>query len=448
MSAVGAKSLTVAVLSVLLGASVAGAGPTVSVQPATTSVLPGETFSVAVAISNASDAYAFQFDVTYDATLLKLTSVTNGGFLPDTRFSSGIAGASGSVTFVYDLLTGPVPGVSGGGTLATLTFETFADRFGTGAIHVGNVIVVDSKGADVAVAAVTGSASYRDVVAPTTTATATPGPNANGWNMANVTVSLHASDSGSGVKQIEYSLSGAAGGADVVFAAAADIPVTAEGISTLSYFATDNADNHETPQTLTVRIDRTPPMLTLPADITAEATSPGGAAVSFAASAFDALSGSLPVTLSAPSGSTFPLGTTLVSASATDLAGNTTARAFQVTVRDTRAPVFASLTATPNVLWPPNHKMVPVTVTASVADAVDPSPITRILSVSSNEAANGSGDGNTDADWQITGPMTVNLRAERAGNGAGRVYTITVESRDRFGNASLRPVTVAVPHNP
>jgi hypothetical protein len=110
--------------------------------------------------------------------------------------------------------------------------------------------------------------------------------------------------------------------------------------------------------------------------------------------------------------------------------------------------VFASLTASPNVLWPPNHKMVPVTVAASVADTVDPSPITRILSVSSNEAANGGGDGSTDADWQITGPMTVNLRAERSGKASGRVYTITVESRDRFGNATLRPVTVAVPHNP
>ena len=85
---------------------------------------------------------------------------------------------------------------------------------------------------------------------------------------------------------------------------------------------------------------------------------------------------------------------------------------------------------------------------ACVTDAGDPSPITRILSVSSNEAANGSGDGNTNADWQITGPVPVNLRAERSGKSAGRVYTITLESRDASGNASQRTVTVAVPHNP
>src|SRR5262249_57282040 len=105
--------------------------------------------------------------------------------------------------------------------------------------------------------------------------------------------------------------------------------------------------------------------------------------------------------------------------------------------------VCASASASPNVLWPPNHKMVPVTVTASVSDAVDPAPVTRIVGVSSSEPGDGSGD----VDWQITGPLTVDLRAERSGNGPGRVYTITLESRDRFGNASQRAVMVSVPHN-
>ncbi|PYQ44929.1 MAG: hypothetical protein DMF77_05890 [Acidobacteria bacterium] len=250
------------------------------------------------------------------------------------------------------------------------------------------------------------------------------------------------------MKQVEYTLSGAASGANVVPGDAADVLVTAEGVSTLSYFATDNEGNAETLHTLTLRIDRTPPVLTLPPDLVAEAAGPGGAAVSFTASAHDALSGDVPVSFSVPSGSTFPLGTTIVSASATDLAGNTATGMFRVIVRDRTAPAFVSLTATPNVLWPANHKMVPVTVTVSVADAVDPSPITRILSVSSNEAADAAGDGHTEADAQITGPLTVNLRAERSGTGSGRAYTITLESRDASGNASQRMVTVAVPHDP
>jgi len=43
--------------------------------------------------------------------------------------------------------------------------------------------------------------------------------------------------------------------------------------------------------------------------------------------------------------------------------------------------------------------------------------------------------------------MTVELRAERSGKGPGRVYTITVESLDRSGNAGRRTVTVTVAHN-
>jgi len=81
-----------------------------------------------------------------------------------------------------------------------------------------------------------------------------------------------------------------------------------------------------------------------------------------------------------------------------------------------------------------------------VADLVDTAPTTRIISVTSNEPENGSGDGDTAPDWEITSALTLNLRAERTGGGSGRVYTITVESSDRDGNASMRTVDVTVPH--
>ena len=180
--------------------------------------------------------------------------------------------------------------------------------------------------------------------------------------------------------------------------------------------------------------------------ITVEATSAAGASVTFQATATDVVSGNLPVSYSINPGSTFPLGTTTVTASATDAAGNTATGTFTVTVVDTTGPVIESLTASPNVLWPPNHKMVLVRLTAQVADLVDTAPATRIISVASNEPVNGSGDGNTAPDWEITGALTLNLRAERAGGGSGRVYTITVESRDGAGNASTRTVEVRVPH--
>ena len=58
-----------------------------------------------------------------------------------------------------------------------------------------------------------------------------------------------------------------------------------------------------------------------------------------------------------------------------------------------------------------------------------------IASVTSNEPANGTGDGNTAPDWEITGPNTVDVRAERSGGGSGRVYIVTGRCTDPAGNA-------------
>ena len=103
--------------------------------------------------------------------------------------------------------------------------------------------------------------------------------------------------------------------------------------------------------------------------------------------------------------------------------------------------------ATLSVLLLSSFKMVAVTLTAAVQDAGDAAPRTKIVSVTSNEAGNGPGDGNTAGDWEITGDLTLNLRAERAGGGSGRVYTIVVESRDAADNASTASVAVLVPHD-
>jgi hypothetical protein len=113
--------------------------------------------------------------------------------------------------------------------------------------------------------------------------------------------------------------------------------------------------------------------------------------------------------------------------------------------RDTLAPAFKSLTASSTALWPPNHHMVPVTVTAELVDLLDSAPTARIVSVSSNEPIDGEDDGSTSPDWEITGPLTVNLRAERSGTGTGRIYTIQVEGRDAAGNTTLQAVSVSVP---
>jgi hypothetical protein len=114
---------------------------------------------------------------------------------------------------------------------------------------------------------------------------------------------------------------------------------------------------------------------------------------------------------------------------------------------DVTAPVIASTSATPNTLWPPNHKFVPVAIATSVADECDAAPRCAISSVSSNEPVNGLGDGDTAPDWIVTGASTLLLRAERAGTGTGRVYTVGSTCTDAAGNGVVGYATVSVPHD-
>ena len=103
-------------------------------------------------------------------------------------------------------------------------------------------------------------------------------------------------------------------------------------------------------------------------------------------------------------------------------------------------PTISALTATPNVLWPPNGKMVPVTIGVTVADDSDPAPACQITGVTSNEPLGVS-------DWTLTGPLSLNLRADRNGLGAGRIYSITVTCTNASQLSASALVTVVVPHD-
>jgi endonuclease G len=108
-------------------------------------------------------------------------------------------------------------------------------------------------------------------------------------------------------------------------------------------------------------------------------------------------------------------------------------------VFDRTPPVIAAVTPSVTSIWPPNKKMVPVSFAIRVTDNVDPAPACAVVAVSSNEG--------TAADWTIVGATSVELRADRAGSGSGRIYMTTVRCTDASGNASTATATVTVPHD-
>ena len=101
-------------------------------------------------------------------------------------------------------------------------------------------------------------------------------------------------------------------------------------------------------------------------------------------------------------------------------------------------PVISNLSVSRSVLFVPNHKMTMVGVNYDVSDNCG--TVSTALSVTSNEPPN-----EFEPDWEIVDAHAVRLRAERAGTGGARVYTITVTATDSAGNSSTRAVTVIVP---
>jgi hypothetical protein len=97
--------------------------------------------------------------------------------------------------------------------------------------------------------------------------------------------------------------------------------------------------------------------------------------------------------------------------------------------------------------WPPNHRLVSIDV-LGITDPVG-GPITvSIDGVFQDEPVNGKGDGNTSPDAEGIGTGAASVRAERAGKGNGRVYTVFFTASNDGGSQCNGSATVGVPKNP
>ena len=240
-----------------------------------------------------------------------------------------------------------------------------------------------------------------DETAPVTTANPNPAPNAEGWNTTDVIVELEATDAGSGVQEIEHSLSGAeTAGTTVTSGATASRTLMAEGTTTLSFRARDEDGNEEALGTLEVQIDRTRPSITAHAAPLPNGNGWHRGAVEVSYTASDALSGLLsssgPETVSTEGLELEILGT------AEDKAGNTGSASVVLNIdltppgiaRDTRLPA-------PNAAGWNNS---PVTVKWNCTDALS-GPVAAIDSVtvgSDGEAQSATGTCRDAADHVAT----------------------------------------------
>jgi hypothetical protein len=164
--------------------------------------------------------------------------------------------------------------------------------------------------------------------------------------------------------------------------------------------------------------DTTPPLLrTTPGDRTVEATGPDGAAVAFSTpTATDVVDGSPPVTCSPASGSSFPLGTTTVTCSATDAHGNTVRTQFQVTVHDTTPPTLSGVPGDTTVEATDWYGALVSLPLPAASDAVDPAP-----TVSCDPDFSGEG-----YDFPLGDNVVTCTTQDASGNVASASFHVTV----------------------
>ncbi len=221
--------------------------------------------------------------------------------------------------------------------------------------------------------------------------------------------------------------------------------------------------------------DIDPPVLTVPGDIVAEATSAAGALVPYQVTATDVVDPSPTIDCSLfPSGPSaqFPLGMTTVTCTARDQSSNSSAsKSFTVTVRDLTPPTITGA-ASPRVIWSPNGKKLPVKVTGiatdsgsgvrATSDAITacpkgtaptarPAPCFHVVDEYGLDQPNGQVSlvalpPNPDGSISYSYEFVVSLTASRKGSDKnGREYTIYIKIRDNAGNlGTSQPVSVTV----
>jgi hypothetical protein len=203
--------------------------------------------------------------------------------------------------------------------------------------------------------------------------------------------------------------------------------------------------------TMRVSVVETPPSITCPANQVLECTN-GGAVATYSPTVVGGC-GNVTTSCVPPSGTTFANDTTShPTCTAVDELNQTASCSFDVTVHDTAGPVVT--TTLGGTYWPPSHGYRSFSLHDCVTSVVDAchgalsvDAAGKIVRITSDEVEDGPADGATCNDIVITGNTTANLRAEREGNGDGRVYTVHFTVGDSDGNQTAATCQIHVSHD-
>jgi hypothetical protein len=128
-------------------AGVTSAQAVLSIDPISQTVSMGSTVTVDVDISNVTSLYAYQFDLTFNPSVLSAVSSSEGPFLASGGSTFFIPGANdnvgGTVAATADTLLSAISGVNGSGELAVFTFNAIGS--GTSTIGIQNETLLDSN---------------------------------------------------------------------------------------------------------------------------------------------------------------------------------------------------------------------------------------------------------------------------------------------------------------
>jgi hypothetical protein len=149
----------------------ASAAPVLSFQPSSANPSVGSNFSLDILITGAVDVFGFDFDLGFDPAFFSALSITEGAFLSSAGdatafFPGAIDNSAGTISFTGSSIFGAVPGITGNGVLATVTFNALAAVVGS-PISIFNVTLLDSQLNTIAGVTTQGT---------TVTATAPPAP--------------------------------------------------------------------------------------------------------------------------------------------------------------------------------------------------------------------------------------------------------------------------------